>query len=137
METLGKIVSITGTVAEVCILKKHTSCGNCSTCIQKISPKDLITVASINGIHVGLEVMIRDNKNWFIRNKTLFSIVAFIFGIVFTEAILYTTNIAIHNPAVDLLIGGICSLIVFIVAWIKKPQYLYKIEFVREGRPNL
>jgi len=52
MQIRGKVVSITGNVAEVCIIRENTACGSCSTCLKKMGVRDITKVDAIKGIQI-------------------------------------------------------------------------------------
>lgn len=134
MQIRGRVVSISGDVAEVCIIREDTACVSCSTCLKKMGIRDIVKVAAIEGIQVGQEVILRDNKNWFRKNKIVFTLIAFISGIIVTEAIAAVISFGAYRKEVDLLGGGILTIIMLMVLWAKRPQYLFRIELIEGGK---
>jgi len=127
MQIRGKVVSISGDVAEVCIIRENTACGNCSTCLKKMGVRDITKVAAIKGIQIGQEVVLRDNINWFFKNRIMLVLVAFVLGIIVTEASSVIVSFGTYRGGIDLLVGGIFTLIVLVVSLVKKPRYLFRI----------
>ena len=134
MQIRGKVVSISGDVAEVCIIKENTACGSCSTCLKKIGVRDIAKVAATKGIQIGQEVVLRDNINWFSKNRIMLVVAAFVSGIILTEITSTIISFGSYRGGMDLLVGGILTLMVLIVSWIKKPRYLFRIEPIEGGR---
>ena len=134
MQIRGKVVSISGDVAEVCIIRENTACGSCATCLKKMGVRDITKVSAIKGIQIGQEVVLRDNITWFIKNRIMLVLVAFVLGIIVTEATATIISFGTYRGAIDLLVGGILTLIVLVVSWVKKPRYLFRIEQIEGGR---
>ena len=134
MQIRGKVVSISGDFAEVCIIRENTACGSCSTCLKKMGVRDITKVAAIKGIQMGQEVVLRDNITWFFKNRIMLVLVAFVLGIIVTEAAATIISFGTYRGAIDLLVGGILTLIVLVVSWVKKPRYLFRIEQIEGGR---
>ena len=134
MQIRGKVLSISGDVAEVCIIRENTACGSCSTCLKKMGVRDITKVAAIKGIQMGQEVVLRDNITWFLKNRIMLVLVAFVLGIIVTEATATIISFGTYRGAIDLLVGGILTLIVLVVSWVKKPRYLFRIEQIEGGR---
>lgn len=134
MQIRGKVVSITGDVAEVCIIRENTACGSCSTCPKKMGVRDITKVAAVKGIQIGQEVVLRDNISWFIKNRIMLVVVAFVLGIILTEATSAIISFGSYRGSMDLLVGGILTLIVLIVSWVRKPRYLFRIEQIEGGK---
>src|SRR3989339_235849 len=128
MQIRGKVVSISGDFAEVCIIKENTACGSCSTCLKKMGVRDITKVASVKGIQIGQEVVLRDNINWFSKNRIILVVAAFVSGIILTEAASTVISFGSYRGGMDLLVGGILTSIVLIVSWVKKPRYLFRID---------
>ena len=127
MQIRGKVVSISGDVAEVCIIRENTACGSCSTCLKKMGVRDITKVAAIKGIQIGQEVVLRDNINWFSKNRIILVVAAFVSGIILTEVVSIIISFGSYRGGMDLLVGGILTLMVLIVSWVKKPRYLFRI----------
>lgn len=134
MEIRGKIVSIHGNVAEVCIITENKACGSCSACPKKMGIQDIIRVAAIEGIQVGQEVVVHSNKNWFAKNRWLVIVIAFVLGLIITEAISMVVSFGVHHKNIDILGAGIVTVIVSIIVWMKRPHYLFRIELTRRGK---
>ena len=134
MQIRGKVVSISGDFAEVCIIRENTACGSCSTCLKKMGVRDITKVAAIKGIQMGQEVVLRDNITWFFKNRIMLVLVAFVLGIIVAEAAATIVSFGTYRGAIDLLVGGILTLIVLVVSWVKKPRYLFRIEQIEGGR---
>ncbi len=134
MQIRGKVVSITGDVAEVCIIRENTACGSCSTCLKKMGVKDITKVAAIKGIQIGQEVVLRDNISWFIKNRIMLVVAAFVFGIILIEATSTIVSFGRYRGEMALLAGGMLTLIVLIVSWVRKPRYLFRIEQTGRGK---
>ena len=134
MQIRGKIISISGNVGEVCIIKENTACGSCSTCLKKMGIRDIIKVAAINGIRVGQEVVLRDTKNWLTKNKIVFALLAFVSGIILTELISKIISFGAYHKEIDLLGGGLVMMVMLFVLWVKRPQYLFRIELIEGGK---
>ncbi len=127
MQIRGKVVSISGDVAEVCIIRENTACGSCSTCLKKMGVRDITKVAAVKGIQIGQEVVLRDNINWFSKNRIILVVAAFVSGIILTEVASTVISFGSYRGGMDLLVGGILTLMVLIVSWVKKPRYLFRI----------
>ncbi|HHT9144158.1 MAG TPA: SoxR reducing system RseC family protein [Candidatus Wunengus sp. YC61] len=127
-------MSISGDVAEVCIIRENTACGSCSTCPKKMGVRDITKVAAVKGIQIGQEVVLRDNISWFIKNRIMLVVVAFVLGIILTEATSASISFGPYRGRMDLLVGGILTLIVLIVSWVRKPRYLFRIEQIEGGK---
>src|SRR3989339_1251102 len=134
MQIRGKVVSISGDVAEVCIIRENTACGSCSACLKKIGVRDITKVAAIKGIQIGQEVFLRDNISWFVKNRIMLVVVAFVLGIILTEVTSTIISFGTYRGGMALLVGGILTLIVLIVSWIRKPRYLFRIEQIEGGK---
>ena len=134
MQIRGKVVSISGDVAEVCIIRENAACESCSACPKKMGVRDSTRVAAVGGVQVGQEVVLRDNINWFFKNRIMLVVAAFVSGIILTETASVTISFSTHRGGVNLLIGGILTLIVLIVSWVRKPRYLFSIEQIEGGR---
>ncbi|OHB43407.1 MAG: hypothetical protein A2069_03360 [Planctomycetes bacterium GWB2_41_19] len=96
--------------------------------------RDITKVAAIKGIQMGQEVVLRDNITWFLKNRIMLVLVAFVLGIIVTEAAATIISFGTYRGAIDLLVGGILTLIVLVVSWVKKPRYLFRIEQIEGGR---
>lgn len=131
MELRGKIVSISRNTVDVGIIQESKTCENCSACPKKMGVQDIVRVAAIKGISVGQEVIVRGNKNWFIKNRIMLIVIAFVSGMIITETISRTTSIRIHSKNIHILVGSIFTLVVSFLLWIKKPRYLFKIDLVK------
>ena len=127
MQIRGKVVSISGDVAEVCIIRENTACGSCSTCLKKMGVRDITKVAAVKGIQIGQEVVLRDNISWFSKNRIMLVVAAFVSGIILTEVASTIISFGSYRGGMDLLVGGILTLMVLIVSWVKKPRYLFRI----------
>ena len=137
MQIRGKIVSISGRVAEVCIIQEDTACRSCSTCPKKMGVHDIIQVDAIKGIHVGQEVVLRDTNNWFTKNKMVFTILAFVSGIILTELLSKIISFGAYHRQIDLLGGGLAMAVMLVVLWGKRPGYLFRIELMERGETEL
>ncbi|MDO8140575.1 MAG: SoxR reducing system RseC family protein [Candidatus Brocadiales bacterium] len=133
MQIRGKVVSISGGVAEVCIIRENTACGSCSACPKKMGVRDIIKVAAIKGIQIGQVVVLHDNINWFLKNRIMLVLVAFVLGIILTETVATIISFGTYRGGIDLLVGGVLTLIVIVVSWVKKPRYLFRIEQIEGG----
>src|SRR3989304_4400462 len=89
--------------------------------------RDITKVDAIKGIQIGQEVVLRDNINWFIKNRIMLVVVAFVLGIILTEATSAIISFSSYRGGMDVLVGGILTLIVLIISWAKKPRYLFRI----------
>ncbi len=127
-------MSITGNVAEVCVIRENTVCGSCSTCLKKMGVRDITKVAAIKGIQIGQEVVLRDNINWLSKNRIMLVVAAFVSGIILTEAASTIISFGTYRGGIDLLVGGVLTLIVIVVSWVKKPRYLFRIVQIEGGR---
>ncbi len=127
----GKIVSVSGDIAEVCIDKEDVKCEGCSACPKKMGVQNIVKVHTIKGIQIGQEVVLLDNKNLFMKNKIMFVVIAFISGIIVTEVITSTMAFNIYKKEVDILGGCISMFIMFLVLWIKRPKYLFRIKLIK------
>ncbi|MDE2216618.1 MAG: SoxR reducing system RseC family protein [Planctomycetota bacterium] len=134
MQIRGKIVSISGDEIEVCIIRENTTCGSCSTCPKKMGIRDIVKVAAIKEVQIGQEVVLCDNKNWFIKNKVVFAVIAFVLGIIMAEGISTVVSFGQYREEADLLGGMILTIILLIVSRIRKPRYLLRIERVEGGK---
>lgn len=133
MEIRAKVMSISGKVAEVCIIKENTLCVSCAACPKKMGVHDIIKVAAINGIEIGQEVLLRDTKSWLTKNKILFSLLAFVSGIILAEFISKIISFGAYHKEIDLLGGGLVMIVMLLVLWVKRPQYFFRIDLM-EGR---
>lgn len=134
MQIRGKILSISCNVAEVCIIRENTACESCSACPKKMGIRDIITVAAINGIRIGQEVVLRETRNWFIKNKIVVALLAFVLGIILTESISTIVSFGTYRTEFDLLGGGLITIIIMMVLRIKRPRYLFKIALAEGGK---
>lgn len=134
MKIRGKVVFITDDVAEVCIIRENTACESCSACPKKMGVRDITKVAVVKGIQIGHEVVLRDNISWLIKNRIMLVVVAFVLGILLTEATSTIVSFGTYRGGMALLVGGILTLIVLIVSWIRKPRYLFRIEQIEGGK---
>lgn len=134
MQIRGKILSISCNVAEVCIIRENTACESCSACPKKMGIRDIITVAAINGIRIGQEVVLRETRNWFIKNKIVVALLAFVLGIILTESISTIVSFGAYRTEFDLLGGGLITIIIMMVLRIKRPRYLFKIALAEGGK---
>src|SRR5574341_1417281 len=103
MKIRGRIIAISGTVAEVCIIRENTASGCCSTCPKKMGIRDVVKVATVNGIQVGQEVVLSNNKTWLSKNKIAFGLIAFVVGIILTESISTIISLSTYRKEIDLL----------------------------------
>lgn len=120
-------------VAEVCIIKENIACESCFACPKKMGVRDVIKTAAVKGVQVGQEVILCENTNWFIKNRIMFVIIAFVSGIIITETIPKLVSFGAHRGGMDLLGGGILTIVTLIVSWIKKPKYTFRIERIKGG----
>lgn len=134
MQIRGKILSISCNVAEVCIIRENTACESCSACPKKMGIRDIITVAAVNGIRIGQEVVLRETRNWFIKNKIVVALLAFVLGIILTESISTIVSFGAYRTEFDLLGGGLITIIIMMVLRIKRPRYLFKIALTEGGK---
>lgn len=134
MQIRGKILSISGKVAEVCVIKENPVCESCATCPKKMGVRDIIKVAAIDGIQIGQEVVLHDTKNWLTKNTMIFSLLAFISGIILTELISKIISFSTYHKEIDLLGGGLATVILLVVLWVKKPRYLFRIDLIEGGK---
>ncbi|MFN3533349.1 MAG: SoxR reducing system RseC family protein [Candidatus Brocadia sp.] len=134
MQIRGRIISISGKVAEVCIIKENTACGSCATCSKKMGVRDIIKVAAVDGIQIGQEVVLHDTKNWFTKNKIVFSLLAFVSGIILTEFISKIISFGAYHKEIDLLGGGLAMIVMLVVLWVRRPQYLFRIDLSEGGK---
>ena len=95
--------------------------------------RDITKVAAVKGIQIGQEVVLRDNISWFIKNRIMLVVVAFVLGIILTEVTSTIVSFGTYRGGMALLVGGILTLIVLIVSWIRKPRYLFRIEQIERG----
>ncbi len=129
----GKILSVSGGIAEVCIIKKHGTCESCSTCPKKTGIQDVVKVRTIQGIQVGQEVVLLSKRNLFTRNKIMLAVIAFVFGIIMTEIIASTAALTFYRTEVDILGGCISMFLLLLIVWMKSPKDLYTIQLI-EGK---
>ena len=132
MQIRGKVLSISGSVAEVCIIRDSIACGDCSACLKKLGLHDIIKVATVKKLQVNQEVVLKDNKNWFIKNRIIFIVIGFVLGVIITEALSAIIFFGVNRGGIDLLGGGVSTIIVAVILWIKRPRYYYKIERIEE-----
>ncbi|MCK6469805.1 MAG: SoxR reducing system RseC family protein [Candidatus Brocadia sinica] len=137
MQIRGKILSISGNIAEVCIIKENVTCGSCSACPKKLGVRDILKVAAIDGIQIGQEVVLHDTKNWLMKNKIVFSLLAFVSGIILTEFISKIISFGAYHKQIDLLGSGMATVIALVVLWVKRPRYLFRIELIGRGKTKL
>lgn len=120
-------MSISGDVAEVCIIRENTACGSCSECSKKMGGGDIVKVAAINGIQIGQEVVLQRNTNWFLKNRIMIALIAFVLGVILTETAAAIMSFDTRSGGIDIISGGIFTLIVIVVSSVKKPKYLFRI----------
>lgn len=133
MQIRGKIIAISNNVAEVCIIKEDTLCGSCDTCPKKMGIQDVMKVVAIHGMQVGQEVILRDTKNWFTRNRILIVLLAFVLGTIVAELLSKSVSFSVpYHKELDLIGGCLAMMIMLVVLWVKRPKYLFRVE-LREG----
>ena len=137
MKIRGRIIAISGNVVEVCIIRENTACGSCSTCPKKMGIRDVIKVAAVKGIQIGQEVVLSDNKTWLSKNKIAFGLIAFVVGIILTETISTIISLSAYRKEIDLLGGGLLTLMVLVILWTKRPRYLLRIDLMEGGETQL
>jgi hypothetical protein len=137
MQIRGRIISISDKVAEVCIIKENTVCGSCAACPKKMGVRDIIKVAAIDGIQIGQEVVLHETKNWLTKNKIVFSLLAFVSGIILAEFISKVISFGAYHEEIDLLGGGLAMIAMRLVLWVKRPRYLFRIELREGGKTEL
>lgn len=137
MQIRGKVISISGKVAEVCIIKENTACGSCSACPKKMGMHDVIKVAATERVQVGQEVILCDTRNWLFRNKIVFSVLAFVSGIIVAEFMSMVISFGSRHKEIDVLAGGLAMIIMVIIVWLKRPRYLFRMELREGGRRKL
>lgn len=118
----------------MCIIKENTACGSCATCPKKMGVRDIIKVAAIDGIQIGQEVVLCDTKNWFTKNKIVFSLLAFVSGIILTEFISKIISFGAYHKEIDLLGGGLAMIVMLVVLWGRRPQYFFRIDLSEGGK---
>lgn len=133
MQIRGKILSISGDVAEICIIRENTACGSCSDCSKKMGVGDIMKVAVINGIQIGQVVVLRRNINWFFKNRIMLVLIAFVLGIIVTETAAAIISFDTYRGGIGMIVGGIFTLIVIVVLLVKKPKYLFRIAQTEMG----
>jgi hypothetical protein len=89
--------------------------------------RDITKVAAVKGIQIGQEVVLRDNINWLSKNRIILVVAAFVSGIILTEVTSTIISFGSSGGGMDLVVGGILTLIVLIVSWVRKPRYLFRI----------
>ncbi|OQZ03522.1 MAG: hypothetical protein B6D34_07165 [Candidatus Brocadia sp. UTAMX1] len=134
MRIRAKIISISHNAAKVCIIKENTACESCSACPKKMGIQDIITVAAIDGIQVGQEVVLREGRNWFTKNKMIVVSLAFVLGMILSEVLSALVSFGTYHAEIDLLGGALITIIVVIVLRIKSPKYLFRIEMIEGGK---
>jgi len=137
MKIRGRIISISDNTAEVCIIRENTACGSCPTCPKKMGVRDVIKVAAVKDIQIGQEGVLSDTKTWFTRNKIIFGLIAFVVGIILTEAISTIIPLGAYRKEIDLLGGGLLTFIVLVILWTKRPRYLFRIDLMKGGETQL
>ncbi|MGQ3685887.1 MAG: hypothetical protein ACUBOA_12910 [Candidatus Loosdrechtia sp.] len=133
MKIRGKVTAVSGNVAGVCIIRETKGCESCSACPKKADTGDSILVASVPGIMIGQEVILKTNKNWFIRNKILFIVIAFVLGMILAEAIGKFLSSGVFSRNSTMAGGIIAVAIALCIIWMKRPQYLFTIESIERG----
>lgn len=96
--------------------------------------RDTIKVAAINGIQIGQEIVLRETRNWFTKNTMVSVLLAVVLGIILTDAVSTIVSFGTYRTEIDLLGGGLITIIVVVVLWIKRPRYLFRIELTERGR---
>lgn len=128
----GKVLSISGDVAEVCIINtENVTCESCSACPKKMGIQNIMKVPAIKGIQIGQEVVLLDNKSLFTKNKILFIVIAFILGVIIAEGITSAVALDIYKKEVDMLGGGISVFIMVLILWIKIPKHHFRIKLIK------
>ena len=127
------MVSIFDGVAEVCVIQEKAVCGDCSACPTKAGVSDVMKVAVVGGLQVGQKVVLRDTKNWFVRNKITLTLIAFVAGVIMSELMSLITPFGVCKNDADLFGGCLLATIVLAVLWIKRPRYPFRIAGI-EGR---
>lgn len=131
MQLRGKVLSISGDVAEICIINTgDVKCGSCFACPQKMGVQNTVKVPVIKGIQIGQEVILLDNKDLFTKNKILCMVVAFVLGVITTEVVTSAVALDIYKKEMDILGGGISAFIMLVMLWIKMPKYRFRIKLI-------
>ena len=86
-----------------------------------------MNVEAINGIQIGQEVVLLRNTSWFLKNRIMIALVAFVLGVIVTETASAIISFDTRSGGIDIIMGGICTLIVLVVSSVKKPKYLFRI----------
>jgi len=134
MNIRGKVVSISKSYAEVCILENDTTCGSCTACPKKQVLRETIKVAPIKGIHIGQEVVLQENKNWLNKNKIVTAVLGFIAGVIIAEAISLTISYGVYRTKIDMLAGCLMIIISLIVARFTRRNFRFRIKLIKRGK---
>ncbi len=133
MEIRGAVVSIINRVAEVRVIKEKAACGDCSACPTKAGVSDIMKVSVAAGLQVGQKVVLRDTKNWFVRNKITLVLIAFVAGVIISELMSLITPFGVYRNDADVFGGCLLTTIVLAVLWTKRPRYPFRITSIERG----
>ncbi|HJW85639.1 MAG TPA: SoxR reducing system RseC family protein [Candidatus Brocadiaceae bacterium] len=133
MEIRGTVVSVFHGTAEVCVIKEMAECGDCSACPTKAGVRDVMKVAVTGGLQVGQKVVLRDTKNWFVRNKITLTLIAFVAGVIMSELMSLVTPFGVYRNDADIFGGCLLTTFVLAVLWMKRPRYPFRITRIEGG----
>ena len=133
MEIRGTVVSIFHGIADICVIKEKAACGDCSACPTKSGVSDVMKVAAIEGLQVGQRVVLRDAKNWFMRNKITLILIAFVAGVIMSELMSLIAPFGVYRNDADVFGGCLLTTIVLAVLWMKRSRYPFRIARIEGG----
>ena len=136
MEIRGTVVSIFHGTAEVCVIKEKAVCGDCTACPAKVGVRDVMQVAVTMGLQVGQKVVLHDTKNWFVRNKITFTLIAFVVGVIMSELMSLIIPFGVYRNDADVFGGCLLTTIVLTVLWMKRPRYPFRITRIEGGNTH-
>ena len=133
MEIRGNVVSIFHGIADICVIKEKAVCGDCTACPAKAGVSDVMKVAVTEGLQVGQRVVLHDTKNWFVRNKITFTLIAFVVGVIMSELMSLIIPFGVYRNDADVFGGCLLTMIVLAVLWMKRSRYPFRIARIEGG----
>ncbi len=115
------------------MIKEKAACGDCSACPTKSGVNGVMKVAVIGGLQVGQKVVLRDTKNWFVRNKITLILIAFVVGVIISELLSLIVPFGVYRNDADVFGGCLLTTIVLAVLWMKRPRYPFRIARIEGG----
>lgn len=118
------------------MIKEKAVCGDCTACPAKAGVSDVMKVAVTVGLQVGQRVVLHDTKNWFVRNKITFTLIAFVVGVIMSELMSLIMPFGVYRNDADVFGGCLLTTIVLTVLWMKRPRYLFRITRIEGGNTH-